>query len=1765
MRKFFFILLGGGFLLCGPAYSQEFQEITLANLSNHQGVTVEWADFNADGQPDFFIAGVNSSTAPTHNAQVFLNNGDSTFSTLTGMTPVSTASISIADYNADGYPDIALMGSDESGDPVTEIYRNNAGASFTAQSFGLEALERGYILWFDVDQDGDLDLLQSGRNASNVSLTKLWIFNGTSYTEQATDLPIITSGDIKVADVNGDSWQDLLITGAESGLGEKSDIYLNNQDYTFTAQNIGFTAVSSSHLAIGDFNQDGHVDVALTGKDASSNEVSVLYKNNGNGTFSDASAGLTQVEQGTVQLIDLDNDGLQDVVLAGADAGSNLRGNIYINDGGPTYSFTELADTLLEMGEGDFAFADFNGDNKLDLLQSGLGDVTRFSKLYASATPTANTAPMAPTGLIANTSEDSVWFSWNPAIDGETASASLTYALYVGTSSGGIDVMSPGANLANGYRRISGPGNVGWDTAFHLRDIPEGLYYWSVQAIDGGGMASAFATEGTFSICYFESLGADQAICEEDTLSLSIGEAGDVVNWYTTQRGLQLGNSLSFDYPVIQDDTVVVEITKPQGCTVYDTLFVDMYDLPAFSVGDSTAVCDGQIISLSVTPSGWVDTDWFTVGEGAVAADTETYNRLVTSDAIVYAQVTDTNSCVTTDSIIITKLDLPVPDVGANDTLCLGDTLTLSVSPSGWQSVSWYSFRQDAEVDTVESPTWVVNETDTLQITVADANGCENTDSKVVAHRELPVFSLGADTEACFADTLTVSISPTGWDSVWWYYESFDSLLTTQVDAFAHPVRTQDTLLVRVQDEFGCQNTDDIIVEVNSLPSFTLGSDTAVCFQDTLILRTDPNNNWAHVDWISEISGDTLQRGGFFYKFPVLATDTVVSIATDDNGCINSDTVLVTSNELPTPDAGTDSTICIGTSVTLGVSPTDYEAITWTSLVQGAAISSDTSFSWQADERDSLQVSVTDAQGCVNLDTVIVDVYALPSFSVSDSSAWCDLTTDTLSVSPTGWAQVDWYDASVDTLLAAGTEEYAFQITQDVEYYAEVTDDNGCIDQETVKVTKLELPDFEVGNDTAICVGEIVDLSIEEGWEEVNWYSTKGFSRELDSRFYADTVNATDSIYAEVFDANGCVNFDTLLVTVNGLPEFEIVGEDAICNGEELSATATPTGWATLIWENGDTTITADELLFTIPEDQTWTATATDDNGCVESDTLEVTALELPTFNLGEDQAICQNSDLELAVTLEDVASIKWYVSDTLFQSERTTLTWPVTDTALWRAEVTDTLGCFFEDSLEVAIIELPTPDLGNDTSYCDGAEVLLRLEQNGNQQEWFAQNGALDLDTITWVLEYAVVATDTLVVRETDGNGCVNYDSIIIVKNDLPRPDLGLDTALCYGDTLLLESAGWARQTWEISEATGSNPFFDFIVTQDETVSLSVVDENGCEGADMLEVASRALPTPDLGEDTTICFGSQLVRDLSADETSITWFTSEGDILLENNALYSAIAERDFTLVAQSTDEFGCVNTDSLAVDVLALPDYSIIGDSIYCVQEAIELAVAGDWAQVNWLRADTILLEDAEVFSEEAERSFVVTTEVTDNSGCVEFETLSVTVNALPIADAGQDKLLCEGLTTVLGPEVPVVENEYVWTPASGLSDDSTANPVANPDFSLTFTLQVTDMNGCQQWDSVYVEVDPETILDAGSDSAICIGEVMILGGLPTASGSQFDYAYQWSPPIALDDPTASNPIASPTDTTTYTVIAQAEDCPADTAQITVAVIPLPIPTVT
>lgn len=414
------------------------------------------ADANADGWVDFAVTGTRSSQRTT---QVYTNRPLSTTPALpwtflglpTPLMPGFTgASFAWADYDSDGDPDLVACGLTNlqpASAFATQVWRNDGALLFTGVADVLPHLSLASMAWADYDADGDLDVcvLGSTNRATTGAFTRLLRNDGTgAFTDAGVVLPQLCSGLVAWGDCDNDGRLDLALGGAGM-IGNRPTnivtVFRQESDKVFT-ELARLGAVTAGRVWWLDFDNDGDLDLAYIGMDVRMTFMHVfkLYLNEGGGRFTDISPP----------------------------------------EGAPAWG---LADAI--------AFGDFDGDSDLDLAS--------LSTLFRNNSLRANTPPGAPSDLATSISDQAVTFTWASATDVDQADG-LTYNLRVGTTPGGVDIMSPLADPKTGWRHIVAPGNAWQSGRWTLRGLGPGTYYWSVQAIDHSFAGGPFADEQSFTL-----------------------------------------------------------------------------------------------------------------------------------------------------------------------------------------------------------------------------------------------------------------------------------------------------------------------------------------------------------------------------------------------------------------------------------------------------------------------------------------------------------------------------------------------------------------------------------------------------------------------------------------------------------------------------------------------------------------------------------------------------------------------------------------------------------------------------------------------------------------------------------------------------------------------------------------------------------------------------------------------------------------------------------------------------------------------------------------------------------------------------------------------------------------------------------------------------------------------------------------------------------------------------------------------------------------
>ena len=369
------ILLNNG---TGTFGTPTYYPVAISGVFAGGGIAI--GDVNGDKKPDVVVG---SSTV---TAIVYLNQGGGTFAVkgTVGSAPLNgTNNVVLADINNDKKLDIVIP--DGAGDVFT-FYGTGKGTFTTGPAYPLQACNdcgNFLVQVGDFNGDGTLDLLDT--NGGDTSTASLGRGDGTFQTSQLYDYTAVNQVDnVVTADFNGDGFPDVAQSVNGSGVNGKIGINLSGSHGALGATSYVTAGSCSANyvwwVAAGDVNGDGKADLVATlnangGPGCQSNTVAVVT-GKGTGKFNSAKyypTGST-AQEGIVYLVDVNGDGKLDIVTENVDGTIS----VLLNKGSGTYNPGTLITSIAAINpfSNYLAFADFNGDGKMDIAVATKGNLS---------------------------------------------------------------------------------------------------------------------------------------------------------------------------------------------------------------------------------------------------------------------------------------------------------------------------------------------------------------------------------------------------------------------------------------------------------------------------------------------------------------------------------------------------------------------------------------------------------------------------------------------------------------------------------------------------------------------------------------------------------------------------------------------------------------------------------------------------------------------------------------------------------------------------------------------------------------------------------------------------------------------------------------------------------------------------------------------------------------------------------------------------------------------------------------------------------------------------------------------------------------------------------------------------------------------------------------------------------------------------------------------------------------------------------------------
>jgi len=326
------------------------------------------------------------------------------------------------------------------------------------------------------------------------------------------------------------------------------------------------------------------------------------------------------------------------------------------------------------------------------------------------------------------------------------------------------------------------------------------------------------------------------------------------------------------------------------------------------------------------------------------------------------------------------------------------------------------------------------------------------------------------------------------------------------------------------------------------------------------------------------------------------------------------------------------------------------------------------------------------------------------------------------------------------------------------------------------------------------------------------------------------------------------------------------------------------------------------------------------------------------------------------------------------------------------------------------------------------------------------------------------------------------------------------------FGDNLSTDNSSQNQNASHVYKSTGT-----------KVVQLSITDSKGCRSFVSSPIGIIDRPPIRLAFDDTLICISDKVPLLASGTGIFSW--SPAVNMVNGNTANPTVSPLVTTTYYVLLNEDGCINTDSVKVNVVDHVTLRAMDDTTICSGDAIQLRLVSDGLRYTWTPVSQ--LNDATLAFPTATTPATTTYQVTAIIGsCSASDLVNVKAVPYPVSEAGNSKIICYQASVQLHGSTD--GNSYSWSPAESLNNASILNPVATPPGTTAYVLSSFDTKGCPKpgTDTVLITVLPDINAFAGRDTAVVMGQ-------PLQFEATGGVSYSWFPSTGLSSYAIANPI--------------------------------------
>jgi PKD repeat protein len=515
-----------------------------------------------------------------------------------------------------------------------------------------------------------------------------------------------------------------------------------------------------------------------------------------------------------------------------------------------------------------------------------------------------------------------------------------------------------------------------------------------------------------------------------------------------------------------------------------------------------------------------------------------------------------------------------------------------------------------------------------------------------------------------------------------------------------------------------------------------------------------------------------------------------------------------------------------------------------------------------------------------------------------------------------------------------------------------------------------------------------------------------------------------------------------------------------------------------------------------------------------------------------------------------------WAPSGTLSSSTTSNPTALPAITTTYTVVVTDAVLATATSTVTVTVNASPSVS-ANSPSMCVGSSVSIISSTSGGTTPYsyyWSPSSTLNSAFISNPVANPTTST-TYTLTVTDATGCIGTTTSTVFVNSLPNPIANSNSPVCPGNTLNLNANNIAGATYNWSGPNGfsastQNPFISNVSSANAGTYTLTVTVNGCSNTATTNVIINSIPTVNAGPDQSVCFGNSVsFSGGGSGAVSYSWSFGDGSNSAVISPSHTYATSGIFTASLTGTGSNGCTATDMVQITVATSPGLTTSHTDATCngaCDGTASVSASGGFGPYTYFWSPG----GATTSSVSGLCAGSYTVSVNNSVGCGSTAIVTISQPSALSVSTSSTNVSCNGMcngtasVTVAGGVAPYT---YSWIP--GGQTTTTINSLC----AGTYTVAVTDLNGCAVTGNVSVTEPTALVLSTGSNQMICAGDTTTLTG--TVSGGASPYSFSWS-----NGGNSSIISVSPIITTSYTLnVIDNMGCVANPSTVTVIVSPL------